>query len=208
MRLPLSPPLVPDADEARELAERELAKATYDNSPTLIELVLDWLAALFSRVAGSIDGSPAPIFAITLGIVAVVVAILLIRSRKSMGQQKRTVPSVIFADDDVRSTTQIRSDAAALAASGNWREASIEQFRAIVSAMADQGLVVVEAGLTAHEASGRIGAHHPGLRTELNWASNYFDGLFYGDEVGNQNGYEQLRVLDNSLAQAPVTVLQ
>lgn len=196
----LSPPLVPDADEARALAEAELAKATYDNSPTLWDAIVGWFRDVLDLIFRSIgDGGTSTILAITLGVVAVIVIVLLLRIRNTRSVRQRFGASPIFSHDDARSPERIRADAKVAADRGEWGAATIERFRAMIRAMVQRTIILEDQGLTAQEAVRIMQQAFPESASELTMASQIFDDLFYGHRPGDQDTYVAMVELDATI---------
>jgi hypothetical protein len=194
--LPFAPPLQPDRDEALRMMAAELAKPDYANTQTWLDSavgkLLEWLTHGPDGTAG-LEGN-------TLGaIVAALVVLAAVAVFAIVGplRRERRAPEggAVFADDS-RSAAEIRREAEALAARGDWTAASIQRFRALVRALGERVVIEESPGLTAAEAMGRAGLRLPTLAAGLRRAGNNFDWLAYGGRAGSAAGYRELAELD------------
>ncbi|WP_420112841.1 DUF4129 domain-containing protein [Pseudactinotalea sp.] len=183
--VPREPPLTPDADEARDWAERELAKAIYNDAPSLWDRFLRWLSDLWERLMDS-NSTLGPVLMplIVLLVIAVIVGIALliggpIRRRRLRAQQG----SVEVLDDDDRTSAMLRSAADAAAAAGDYALAVLERYRAIVRSLDERAVLEDRRGRTAHEAAVAAGARLAPCAADLRRAAEVFDGVCYGDLV-------------------------
>lgn len=200
--VPREPPLLPGADEAREWAERELAKSIYDTSPTLWDRVLDWLRDLWNRIfEANTTLGPVLMPVIVLLVVAAVVGIALLiggpirRRRLREGQG-----SVEVLDGDERTSAALRAAADAAAAAGDHATAVLERYRAIVRSLDERAVLEDRRGRTAHEAAVAAGARLAPCAADLRRAAEMFDGVCYGDLVPVADDDAWLREVDRTVA--------
>ena len=76
-----------------------------------------------------------------------VVVALVIAGRPRLRQRSR-VTGAVLADDDGRSAAELRALAEAAAARGDWDEALVERFRALVRALDERTILTVSPGTT------------------------------------------------------------
>lgn len=184
-------PATPDADQAREAAERELQKPLYHPRPNIWQQILDW----FLR---QIDGAPLlppglPRWASVL-VVCAAVALLLgvlasIMARYNRVRRRRAAGALF--DTDLRDSHALVRDADNAAASGDFVTAVVDRFRAVIRSLDERNLLEDYPGMTAHEASQLAGAALEGargpdgavlnLRPQLFRAGDLFDAVRYGD---------------------------
>jgi Flp pilus assembly protein TadB len=120
--------------------------------------------------------------------------------------------SDIFADTTL-SAAEHRRAADVAADRGEWREAVLERFRAIVRSLEERVILDERPGRTAHEAAADSAAALPGLAVELRRASTVFDDVCYGSGRATRETDAALRSLDQEIrtakpvrATAPVLV--
>jgi len=198
----LSPPLDPDAPEARRWVLDELAKPEYRAAePTAFDLaaqaVRDWIVDLFSGATGL----PAPALAliVVLAVSALVIVGLLVfgvpRLRRRAG-----APVPLFDDADVRDAPTLRRAADAAAARGDWTLAVEERFRALVRGLVERELVRVHPGTTAHGMADAAAGPFPGHARDLEAAAAAFDGVRYLARAGTEPVYLRVTELERAIA--------
>lgn len=195
-------PLDPDADEARRLILEELSDPRYRAAePTwfdrAVAAVRDWFASLSVPV----DGSGVPIAAVigVLVLVALVVAALLIAGRPRLARRS-SVTGAVLAADDGRSADDLRAVAEAAAARGDWDEAVMERFRALVRSLAERTVLSVSPGTTAHGFARRASAAFPDSADALRRTADDFDRVRYLGLPSSDAEYERIAALDRALS--------
>lgn len=201
-RLLADVPVQPDADEARRWAEDELTDPIYHDTPSLLERLLTWLQSLFDDMPQvGLNGRW-----LAVGIVVTVVVVALIAFyvagpvRRSRRLRSGSAPVVDLHDD--RTAAQLRADADAAAARGDWRSAVIDRFRAVVRALEERVVLDVRPGRTADEAAALAGVRFPAEADALRRGARLFDDVCYGDAPAGPDDDQRLRDLDARLAAA------
>ncbi|WP_146168450.1 DUF4129 domain-containing protein [Rathayibacter caricis] len=195
-------PLDPDAREARRLLLEELADPRYRAAePSWFDRAVQAIRDWFTSLSVPTDGPAVPIAAVigVLVVLALVVTALLIAGRPSL-RRRSSVRGSVLAEDDGRSADELRALADAAAARGDWDEAVIERFRALVRALDERTLVRASPGTTAHGFARRAQAVFPAASAALRRAADDFDGVRYLDRPGGTDDYARIRALDDSLA--------
>lgn len=200
----LAAPLEPDADEARDLLLDELSKLEYAQAqPTwfdlLVQAVLDWFGSL--RLGGG-GGFPLGVLLVGLAIVAAAVLVALLVYGLPRFRRRSRVTDELFGEADARSARELRRDAQAAAARGDWRTAIADRYRAIARGLDERTLVSLLPGTTAHAVARQGARAFPDAGTELEAAADLFDGVRYLDSTGDRDGYDRVRALDERLAAA------
>lgn len=199
---PSEVPVQPDAAEAQQWAEQELARDIYDQSPTLWDRFVAWILQTFADLfsgAGA-GGSIVIVSLIALGLVAIVVVVVLYRGRvrrnaRGAGGGRRS--AAVF--DDTRSAHELRRDAQEAAASGTWSLAYLDMFRAIVRSLDERVLLDDRPGMTAHEASDAGSLIFPDLTGGWRWAGNMFDAVAYGRHMATESDWEGISAFDRDV---------
>lgn len=197
-------PLTPSADDAREWAEAELAKAIYNNEPTLLERLLSWLSELWRELM-SWNSSVGPVvvpLVVLAVVVLIVAAALLIGGPIRRRRARQQAPSAVVLDGDERTSGELRTAAEAAAAAGDHSLAVLERFRAIVRALDERVVLEDRAGRTAHEAATEAGRGLPDCATDLLTASQLFDVVCYGDRQAERADYDRVVAVDQTVAAA------
>jgi Domain of unknown function (DUF4129) len=167
-------------DEARELAERELADPVYDDEPALFERVVDWvLDRLDDLLLGAAEVSPGQWLAL-LALLAVLTVTggVLIRGARARARRVSEAEAAVFPT--IRSAAEHLVAADAAAARGEWTTAVTERFRGIIRGLEERQIIDVPAGSTAEEVSREAGGMLPEQADDLLRAALLFDRVRYG----------------------------
>lgn len=205
----LDVPLVPDAPDARDLLQQELSKPEYQTAqPTLWDIISkafwDWVNSL--RVPG--DGPFTglfPIIAMFVVVIGIVVAFVVWGVPRLNRRSARRLE--LFGERDDRTADELRRDARAAAAAGDWTLALQELYRAVARGLAERTIVVVTPGTTAHGFAGRAAVAFPAERQTLAAAADVFDAVRYLDATGTEVQFRELEGLDARLSSAAPAVL-
>jgi hypothetical protein len=192
----MSPPVEVDRDEARELAERELAHPRYDSDPPLLQQAFEWIIQkvneLLAAAGGTLSG---PWGLALLALIVAVVAIILLRYGPPARRRRRSHAETVFGATR-RSAREYRAAADAAAEDGRWAEAVVERFRAVIADLEERGFMDVRPGMTADEAARDAGRALPGLAGELPPAAALFDAVYYGGHDAARDDDQRLRALE------------
>jgi len=197
-------PVVPDADQAREWLQRELANVVYRERESLLQRFWDWLSGLFTSVPFGGDGGPWWL----LGLLALIALVALIafwvagpvrRTDRTAGRSAR-----VLAEDDTRGAEDLRAAANAAANAGDWATAVAERFRALVRGLEDRAVLDERPGRTAREAAAAAGQRFGEHAERLHRAAALFDGVVYGHHDARPEDDAELRDLDRTIDRARV----
>jgi len=200
--VPRAVPIELDREDARQLAERELADPVYEDEPTLTERVIRWV---LDRIDDLLNGAAgvSPGGWLALALLAALVALIGGVVARTVRARARTVtdPGAVFA---ARTLTAAEHLAAAdeAAARGDWETAVRERFRGIVRRLEERGVIDASAGRTAEELSREAGAWLPELAGDLMSAAFLFDRVQYGGSAATAGDDAALRTLAESTAHA------
>jgi hypothetical protein len=199
-------PLTPDADEARELLQRELGDPAYEAAePTALDRAARAVAEFFERLLNpDLSGGWGPATAViaTVVVVAVLVAAILIWGRPRTPARSSRHAAPLFGLDDDRSADALRSDAQAEAAGGRWEAAIVLRFRALARGLTERVIVEPPPGTTAQAFARQAARAFPGLGAQLAAAAATFDDVRYLRRPGTRALYEEVARLDDALARA------
>lgn len=197
-------PLLPDPDDARDWARRELSDPAYAAAePTPLDRIAravgEALARLFDPQLSGGWGTAASVI-VTVVVVAVILSALLIWGRPRSRARVRAAAAPLFGETDARSAAQLRADAAAEAARGDWDAAVVLRFRALARALAERVLVDPAPGTTAQGFARSAAAVFPARRDALADAAATFDDVRYLRRPATRDAYERVAALDDALA--------
>lgn len=189
--VPWAIPVVPEAEEAREAARRELTDPGYrSQEPTLFEratdAVVDRLMDLFGRTA---DAAPGGRWSLVVLVALVAVGAVLLRGRIGRLAATTRRQAEVFGGT-VRTAAEHSAAADAALAVGNLDGAIRERFRALVRALEERGLLDARPGRTAHEVAVDAGRVLPGCAPALAAASQVFDEVVYGGRDATRAGHD------------------
>lgn len=201
-------PVLPDAEEARRLAEAELAKSDYDYSTGFIyralQRISNFLAETFSGMHAGPITSP---WLILLLIVAIVVVTLVFFSRvrvTARSPQERTPSAVLFADD--ADSAELMKRAQAYLRQSEYTSAFLDLYRATIRHADERALIHDRPGLTAQEAASQVADLGSQYCRQFPRQANIFDAASYGDLVVSQQQVEALLRLDSLVRQEFATM--
>lgn len=197
----MSPPLTPDADEARRQLAEELSNPIYADPQSWIadhfDKLLEWL---IGDPSASTALSPEQLTTVVVSVLAIAGVALWLFMGPLRSDRRRRKEELLAGEE--RNAADLRQDAAQLAAGQQWGAAILQLFRALVRSLGERGIIVESAGMTADEAVRQAAPRLPGLADRLAWAAGVFDALAYGHRAGTAQQYQQLKALDDDLAQA------
>jgi hypothetical protein len=204
---PLDVPVDPDAPDARQLLLDELSKPEYAAArPNLIDRIAqaiqDWLGSFQGPEGGSVPDL-FPLVA-TILIVGLIVAAFFVFGRPRLRRRKVPGAALFDADDDGRTSAQLRESAQRAAAAGDLVVAIEEMFRSIARQLAERTVVSMHPGTTAQDFASRAGLAFPDFVENLTRGARSFDGVRYLDLPGSRAAYEHIATLEREIrAQAP-----
>ncbi|WP_295011463.1 DUF4129 domain-containing protein [uncultured Microbacterium sp.] len=196
-------PLIPDGDDARRLAEEELAKAVYQAArPTLVDrwarAIVDAVSRLFTT-----DGAAAlgPGAAIAIGIVlaAVLVAVLVVWGRPRRSRTGAS-PAILLGAADDRTAARLRDDADRAAASEDWAAAIVLRYRALARGLLERDLIAPAPGATAQTIAREAAVPFPAVGEKLHGAAVTFDEVRYLGVPGDADRYRAVVAIDDRVA--------
>lgn len=198
--VPVSVPLLPDDERARQLLREELAKGIYQEAePSLLErawaAVLNWLAEVFGSIQ-SVDAGIGTILLAAGAVALILVAVLLIRPR--LNARRRRDPQVFDAETG-RSATGHRELAESAAGRSDWDAALTERFRAITRTAEERVILDEQPGRTAVEVADQLSNSFNPLSAELAWLASRFNEVHYGARPATQEDYLRTVNLDEQL---------
>lgn len=197
-------PATPDASQAREAAERELARQDYQVHEDLWSRLWRWLLEHLdpSSAVPGVPGWLSTLIVLVVALVLVTVLVLMF-ARITRVRRARTDRS-LFADDD-RDSTALTRAADEAAAQRDWATAVVERFRAIIRSLDERGALEDYPGMTAHEAAAIAAASVIDHADKLHRAGALFDSVRYGEVVSTSEQDAWMRRLAETVQRAQLT---
>ncbi|MQA95962.1 MAG: DUF4129 domain-containing protein [Streptosporangiales bacterium] len=191
------------AEEARELARRELSKPEYHrDEPGLFQRVLEWLLERLTEldfaVSGRLPGGWLTIVVAVIIVVAIGVAIWLYLRNPGRHRTSRA----LLDESRPRTAAEHRADSERLAREERWAEAIRERLRAMARDLEERAIVDPRPGRTADELAQEASVTLPDQRDGLFHGVRLFDDVWYGERPGTPDGYLLLVGLDDRLRAA------
>jgi len=192
-------PLDLGADQARELAQRELLDPIYARgSPPWWQKAAEWVIGtigdVFTRIVGGVAHGGWVIVLLALVVFAVVVAF------RQTGAVRRAhrIDTPLFVGR-VRTAAEYRAASAQAAAIGDYHGAVLNRFRAVVRTLEQRGVIDERPGRTADEVAAETGLVRRELATGLRDGASTFDEVAYGGRTGGPESYDALVRLDEAV---------
>ena len=199
------PPLTPDGEEAREWAEQELSDPAYAAAePTPLDRIAQAIGDFIESLFGTqLSGEWGPWVALVAAIVVVLVlaaAFLIWGVPRTTGRAR--AQTALFGEDDQRSAAELRRDAAARAAAGEWDAAIVLRFRALARGLVERGAVETPPGATVHAFARAAARAFPASAADLETAAGAFDDVRYLRRPGTPELYRRIAVVDDTVTAA------
>lgn len=199
-------PLVPDPDEARRWAEQELAKPEYAAAePTpfdrIAQAITDFLAGLFRGGDGLAGWDGLLAVTVIVVVTALVLAAFLIWGRPRALRRSQASAVELFGADE-RSADELRREARAHAAAGEWNAAIVLAFRGLARGVAERGIVDPLPGATVHTFARDTARAFPSEQDRLDAAAAAFDDVRYLRRPGTPELYDVVVGADSALQAA------
>lgn len=195
-----------DRDDARQAAQRELAKPIYPKrSPT--QRFHEWVHELLYHLAEKSTSIPGGWFTVSVLLTLLIVAaVVTIRVARRTIRTHRGTDYQLF-DTAQLSAGQHRAIAEHFAAEGNWTAAIRHRLRAVARELEEIKVLNPAPGRTANELARDAGARVPHLASELSRAATAFNDVTYGELSGTPVAYQIVADLDDHLRSRSVTGL-
>lgn len=201
-RLLADVPVDPTAPDARQWLRDELAKAPYQAAKPswfdrLSKAFFDWLTSLTLPGGDGLTGwLPVVVTVVVLGALA---AAVLVFGVPRWNRRSRLGGDGLFHEDDRRSAADMRAAAEEAAGRGDWDLACEEMFRSLARGLSERTVLALTPGMTAREVARQASRAFPGDRTRLEDAAVGFDEVRYLNHRGSEQGYLDLRRLEDDL---------
>jgi len=197
--------LAPEADEAREWAERELADPVYRVAePTAFDRFARGVGEFFaSLLSGEVPAAFGPWFAVVVLVIllALVGVAFAVWGRPRSAARSR-VAIDLFGADEARPASELRRAAEAAAHRAAWEEAIVLRVRALARGLAERTIVETGPGATVHRFAARAARAFPLEGPALDAAADAFDDVRYLRRPGTAQAYRDIAALEERIAAA------
>ncbi|SJN30845.1 Integral membrane protein [Microbacterium esteraromaticum] len=196
---------IPDGDEARQWAQDELSKSSYQAAkPTwfdqMIANVIEWFMSLFSE-DGAGSTAPVAITVVVIVVIAALVVALLVWGRPRASRAVRRRADLLGERDD-RTAAQLRAEAERCVKEGDWDGAVILRFRALARSLLERDQIDPAPGATAQGIAREAAGPFPGFSDRLHAAATSFDAVRYLRSPASESDYRELAAADDALRSA------
>lgn len=192
-----------ERDEARRLAQQELADPIYEDDPPLFQRILEWILRRLDELAAAAGSAMSGWGALLLLIpIAIIVAIVLWRFGP-MARRAARGEEPLFGTTK-RSAAEYRRAADDAFAAEDWTVSVLERFRAIVVGLEERDILPERAGRTADEAARDAGRLLPGLAERLVAGAVTFDDVRYGERTATRDEAFAMGELDRDARAARI----
>ncbi|PSK97908.1 uncharacterized protein DUF4129 [Haloactinopolyspora alba] len=195
-------PAVPGREAARELAERELSKPSYDRDTSLTTRIIRWIVERIERLLDAAAGtlsSGVGIAALVALVGALAVVVVLWTGPMARSASRSAGPVL---EPGARTAAEYRAAADDAAARADWDTAVVERFRATVATLEERGVLTPESGRTADEVARDAAAVLAGVSAQLRAGATVFDSVRYGGTAARRDDDDALRRLDSAVLAA------
>ncbi|MDX5399564.1 MAG: hypothetical protein LPK92_07565, partial [Actinomycetes bacterium] len=146
-------PVDPSAAEAQQWAREELARAIYNQEPSLWTRFWLWLMETLTDILSGMPAGGSPLVPLLVVLALAVVVALVFAWHGRLQRTRRAAAASATVFEDARSAAALRADSEAAARRGDLDAAVLDRFRAVVRSLDERALLDDRPGLTAHEAS-------------------------------------------------------
>ncbi|KQO62143.1 DUF4129 domain-containing protein [Curtobacterium sp. Leaf261] len=200
--LTVSPRPAVSPGDARRLLQDELRDRAYDAArPTWWDRVsksfLDWIGSF--RIGGDAGVDRILLVVGIVVVLAVVVLLVVVVGLPRRRAVQRGASGSVFDADDRRDARALSAAAAAAAARGDWDQAVVDAFRALVRGLAERDLVPDVPGATARTIATDAGASFPGSASALTESARRFDAVRYAGVDADESDYRVVTDTDTAV---------
>lgn len=203
--LPLDIPIDIDRETARQRAIEELAKAKYGGLPPWVTDTFERIYNLLTRLIeglveltmGRMNGSGGGFnwaFMVVILLILAIVAFVIWRIGVPRWRRRRQDAELEL--DPTRAAADYRQLAEAAAATGDWRAAVRDRYRAVIRDLEVRTILEVRPARTAWEAARLASRLLPSAQSALFTGADIFNEVLYGDKRADAERYQQMVEVD------------
>lgn len=193
----------PDADEARDLLVRELAKPEYNQPEGLLQRISQWIVEQLNSMLNVLPGSGSLSTLLIILVVVIVLAAAAFAFRQRLRDRGLgTAGDSTVLEDENLSAKDYRLRADRAAAAQDWDTVLLDSYRALTASAGQRTLLDNAPTRTAHEVAATLAVTFPDHNDELLAAADAFDRVRYGRKPCQRPDAERVRELDLSVEHA------
>ncbi len=200
----------PSRAEIRRVTSKVFERSEFDESPSWIQRVLDWISRHlpsgsvgsggFAGAAGSLIG-----YVLMILLVLVVVVVVAVVVRGWVRRPRPDEPEIeIDEEEPERTVGEWAAAAERFEAQGEWREALRCRYRELVGRLVDRGAVPPVPGRTTGELRIDVTATAPTAAGAFDEVSTLFELAWYADLPTGEAENRRVRELSAAIGKAPV----
>ncbi len=187
---------------AAQAAHDELSKRIYQQAQPsvtqrIFSAVLRWIADAYHRIVNATPGGAVGLLIIVAAVAGLVVVLL--RRRGVSARVRRSGDSGLELAPE-QTSGELRAEADAMAAAGDWAGAVRARLRAVVRSLEEKGILDPRPGRTAAEVAAEAGGERPELREPLWKGALTFGEIWYGHRTATPADDRVMRELDAAVS--------
>ncbi|HEU4332660.1 MAG TPA: DUF4129 domain-containing protein [Lapillicoccus sp.] len=192
--------LDPSTDQARQWLTDELAGSEYQDTRSLFQRLMDWLADRLGDLQGTqgTGGVSLPPLVITGVVVLIVVGIAFLLTRIRV-ESRSVAERKTLLGDSVLTANQLRREAEKALSENRFDDAVVAWTRAIARDAESRTLLPDAPSMTAHEVGTALAVAFPGHVDAIGRTMDLFDAVVYGDQPATRDDALATRSTDAAL---------
>ncbi|HEU4997303.1 MAG TPA: DUF4129 domain-containing protein [Lapillicoccus sp.] len=192
--------LDPSTEQARQWLSEELARSEYQDTRSLFQRFMDWLADRLADLQGTqgTGGVSLPPLVITGVVVLIVVGVLFLVTRIRV-ESRSVAERKTLLGDSFLTADQLRREAERALAENRFDDAVVAWTRAIARDAESRTLLPDAPSMTAHEVGTALGVAFPGHVDDIGHTMDRFDAVVYGDQPASRDDALATRSTDTAL---------
>jgi hypothetical protein len=192
--------LDPSTDQARQWLSDELAGSEYQDTRSLFQRLMAWLADRLADLQGTqgTGGVSLPPLVITGVVVLIVVGIAFLLTRIRVDSRSVAERKTLLGDSSL-TADQLRREAEKALAEGRFDDAVVAWTRAIARDAEARTLLPDAPSMTAHEVGTALAVAFPSQVDGIARTMDLFDAVVYGDQPATRDDAVSARATDAAL---------
>jgi hypothetical protein len=195
--------LDPSTDQARQWLSDELARSEYQDTRSLFQRLMAWLADRLADLQGTqgTGGVSLPPLVITGVVVLIVVGVAFLLTRIRVESRSVSERRTLLGDS-ILTADQLRREAEKALAVGRFDDAVVAWTRAIARDAEARTLLPDAPSMTAHEVGTALAVAFPSQVDGIGRTMDLFDAVVYGDQPATRDDAMTTRSTDAALHSA------
>jgi hypothetical protein len=192
--------LDPSTEQARQWMSEELARSEYQDTRSLFQRLMDWLAERLADLQGTqgTGGVSLPPLVITGVVVLIVVGIAFLLTRIRV-ESRAVAERKTLLGNSALTAEQLRREAERALAENRFDDAVLAWTRAIARDAESRTLLPDAPSMTAHEVGTALAVAFPAHVDDIASTMDRFDAVAYGDQAASRDDALATRATDAAL---------